>query len=132
MNLEIHGVPVIIQDVDNEDSKLGGCNKSYRELRDEWIAYLTGSEAVKLKAPKIKRFEIGTLAHFWFKDGKLRFHCNKYDQTTCLERCQDGCVDWSMADMECSGDHMGKDVDEVEKSREMLLDTMHVLRVIMK
>lgn len=129
---EIHGIPIHFQEVDNPDQKLQPADKSFTDLKQEMREYLSGSDAVKKAAPKIKRIEIGTIAHFYFKDGEKRFHCNKYDNTTTLNRCQDGCVDWNMADMECSAEAMGDWIEHPEKHRDKLIDTMHVMRIVLK
>lgn len=129
---KVHGIPIHFQGVDHPDRKMQPANKSYNDLKQEWLEYLTESDAVKKAAPKIKRIEIGSLAHFTFKDWNLKFRCKKYDRVTTLNRCQEGCVDWNTADMECSADAIGEPVGDVERHKDILLDTMHMLRAIYK
>jgi len=130
--VQVHGLLVYFAKVDNPDSKYGGVNKSFNEMKEAWLNWLRESEAVKSKADQIKKIEIGSLAYFYLKDSKLQFHCTKYDRPTSLARCEDGCVKWDREDNCCTAEAMGHDIDEVEKSKDMLLDTMHVLRMYPK
>jgi len=127
----IHGVPLTFAEVDNPDQAFGGCDKSFNQLKEEWLAYLRGSDSVKKALPRIEKMHIGSHAHFYFADSEVPFYCKKYGETTTLERCE-GCPDWFRPDNECSADAMGDYVEEQPRTKDMALDTMHVLRVTLK
>jgi len=131
LNTLIHGIPLTFAEVDNPDQVFGGCNKSFNQLKEEWIDYLVNSDAVKKAAPRIERLHIGSHAHFYFRDSEIPFHCEKHEKTTTLDRCE-GCPDWFRPDNVCTADAMGAYIEKQPRSKDMALDTMHVLRVTLK
>lgn len=121
--IEIHGMPVYFQKVDHLDQK----------WRDDKIKWLQESKAVKKATHKIKRLEIGTIAGFTFMEEERKFHCKKLDKDTTIEQCRNGyCTYWSEADMMCTEDAIGEYVEEQEPYKQMMVDTMHILRLYFK
>ena len=127
----VHGVPLTFAKVDNPDQVFGGCDKSFDQLKEEWIDYLGESLAVKEAAPRIEKMHIGSHAHFYFTDSEAPFYCKEFKRVSTLERCE-GCPNWFRPDNVCSKDGIGEYVEKQPVTRDMELDTMHVLRITLK
>jgi len=131
-NIQVHGIPLTLEDVDDENKTYGGVNKTWREMMERWIKWLQESEAVKSQVHKIKRMEIGSIAHFYLKASMNPFFCTEYKKTTCLDHCENSCSMWNRPDNCCTAEAIGEYEGELENSRDMALDTMHVLRLYFK
>ena len=132
MNQEvIHGIPVVFPEVE-EDRVYGGCNQTFKEIKQGWIDYLSGSDAVKLASPKIEKMEVLTMADLYWRGSALKFHCKHYEKITTLDQCE-MCPHWSRPDNECLV--MDDTYTYVEKqpiTKDIALDTMHVIRITLK
>lgn len=131
MNETIHGIPLTFAEVDNPDQLFGGCNKSFNQLKEEWIDYLTESDAVKKSAPRIASMHIGSHAHFYFRDSEIPFNCKEYGRQTTLDRCE-MCRDWFRPDNVCQVDGMGEYIEKQPPIKDIALDTMHIIRLTLK
>ncbi len=113
---EIHGIPLYVE---------GGVDQ---EEQDRYVALIGGLESPKKNADKIHHMEVGSLAHFWFKDGKLITKCDRYPGPRRQDMCE-GCEDF--VDLECSTGNFKGYVEKQPRYRDLMLNTMMVLRVVL-
>lgn len=115
MTEEIYGIPLYIHE-----------GATTEEEKESFIERLEETTALRDNADKIHHLEIGTLASFWFKDGELELWCNELNEWVKGKYCEE-CTNYGEG--RCRS--MGRDKIKQPKEKDILLTTMHSLRVVL-
>jgi len=116
MSEQIHGVPLYFHE--------GAVTE---EERKRFIERLETEFPIKKYADKLHHLEVGTIASFWLRDSELKLFCKIDKEYVPLKHCEK-CTNF--ADSTCP--YMGNDEVLQPRTTEVLLTTMHAVRLVAK